>query len=156
MRFLVDANLSPKVAAGLRDGGHDAVHVYEIDMHSATDEAISLVAAEESRAVISSDSDFAQILALTGRTAPSLVLLRSADPMTPSEQVSLLLANLTTVADDLEAGAVASLGGNHLRVRPLPLRGAKPTKGETIVNRMAGTSTTGWTTDDLMDQLRGE
>lgn len=156
MRFLVDANLSPKVAAGLRDGGHDAVHVYEIDMHSATDEAISLVAAEESRAIISSDSDFAQILALTGRIAPSLVLLRSADPMTPSEQVSLLLANMPTVADDLEAGAVASLGGNHLRVRPLPLRTVKRTKGEEIVNHMAGISTSGVTTDDLMDQLRGE
>jgi predicted nuclease of predicted toxin-antitoxin system len=156
MRFLVDANLSPKVAAGLRDGGHDAVHVYEIDMHSATDEAISLVAAEESRAVISSDSDFAQILALTGRTAPSLVLLRSADPMTPREQVALLLANLPTVADDLEAGAVASLGGNHLRVRPLPLRAAKRPKGKETVNRMRGTATTRQSTEALMDHLRGE
>lgn len=66
MRLLIDANLSPKVAAGLRVGGHDVVHVYDLDMHSATDEAISLVAADESRTVISSDSDFAQILALTG------------------------------------------------------------------------------------------
>lgn len=132
------------------------MHVYDLDMHSATDEAISLVAADESRAVISSDSDFAQILALTGRTAPSLVLLRSADPMTPDAQVSLLLANLPTVSDDLAAGAVVSPGGNHLRVRPLPLRAARHPTGEDVVNRMRSASTVNRSTDELMDQLRGE
>lgn len=125
MRLLVDANLSPKVSAGLRAAGHDAIHVDDIDMTSASDKDISERAAAEARVVISSDSDFAQILALTGRTAPSLVLLRSADPMTPTEQTALVAANLPTIADDLAQGAVASLGQNHLRVRLLPLR-AKP------------------------------
>lgn len=125
MRLLVDANLSPRVSAGLREAGHDAVHVFDIDMTHASDKAIAERAAREDRVIISSDSDFAQILALTGGTAPSLVLLRSADPMSPPEQTALLVANLPTVADDLAQGAVASLGRNHLRVRLLPLRGTK-------------------------------
>jgi predicted nuclease of predicted toxin-antitoxin system len=40
VRLLVDANLSPKIAAMLRDGGHDAVHVADIGMLGATDDAI--------------------------------------------------------------------------------------------------------------------
>jgi predicted nuclease of predicted toxin-antitoxin system len=40
VRFVVDANLSPKVAGYLRDGGHDAVHVAEVGLLSASDPAI--------------------------------------------------------------------------------------------------------------------
>lgn len=68
------------------------------------------------RSVISADSDFATLLSLTGDTAPSLLLLRSGDSLSPAEQVAL-----STVADELEAGAVVSLSNRHLRVRRLPL-----------------------------------
>jgi predicted nuclease of predicted toxin-antitoxin system len=40
VQLLVDANLSPKIAAILRDGGHDAVHVADIGMLGAADDAI--------------------------------------------------------------------------------------------------------------------
>jgi hypothetical protein len=62
------------------------------------------------------------MLALSGRTSPSLVLMRSADALTPTEQGRLLIDNLPTVADSLEHGAVVSISRLHLRVRSLPLR----------------------------------
>ena len=40
MRLLIDANLSPRIAARLSESGHDAVHVDNIGMLGASDEAI--------------------------------------------------------------------------------------------------------------------
>jgi len=40
VQLLIDANLSPRVAARLRDHGHDAVHVADIGLLSASDKVI--------------------------------------------------------------------------------------------------------------------
>ncbi|MBW3668483.1 MAG: DUF5615 family PIN-like protein [Actinobacteria bacterium] len=40
VRFVIDANLSPVVAEGLRAGGHDAVHVADVGLLTASDEVI--------------------------------------------------------------------------------------------------------------------
>lgn len=122
MKLLVDANLSPRVAEALRDAGHDATHVAAHGLTSASDEDIAAFALDQAQVIISADSDFASMLALSGGIAPSLVLLRSADLLTPSEQAALLVANLPQVQEDLSAGAVVSISRGHLRVRRLPLR----------------------------------
>ncbi len=51
MRFLVDANLSPKVAAQLRSAGHDVTHVGDEGLLTADDETILARASESSRRV---------------------------------------------------------------------------------------------------------
>ena len=40
MRFLIDANLSPRIAEILTSGGHDAPHVRDVGLLTATDEKI--------------------------------------------------------------------------------------------------------------------
>lgn len=122
MRLLIDANLSPVVAERLRAAGFDATHVEDHGLGAASDEHIASFAVEHDAAIVSADSDFATILALTGKGAPSLVLFRSADALAPSGQAALLAANLPTVEDELRAGAVVSISREHLRVRRLPLR----------------------------------
>jgi predicted nuclease of predicted toxin-antitoxin system len=122
MKLLVDENLSPRVAELLRDGGHDAVHVLDHGLGGRPDTEVSAFAVTEGRTVISADSDFTTMLALSGDTAPSLVLLRSGDQLKPDAQAALLGANLPALEADLEQGVVVSLSATHVRVRRLPFR----------------------------------
>jgi len=86
VRLLIDANLSPRVAARLREAGHDAVHVADIGMVAAPDQAILAHAARSGLVIISADTDFGELLAVSGATRPSVVLLRSADHLTPDHR----------------------------------------------------------------------
>lgn len=121
MRLLLDANLSPEVARRLKVSGHDAIHVVEIGLVTASDPEIMQAAAEADRVLLTADSDFAAMLALGGARAPSVVLLRSADHMRPAEQAALLVVNLPSVEEELTGGAIVSLTRRHLRVRELPI-----------------------------------
>ena len=121
MRFVVDANLSPVVAERLGERGHEAVHVVEIGLLTASDEVILAAAAEDDRVIVSADADFTALLALGHLSKPSFILLRSADHLTPAQQAELLLANLSAVADDLERGAIVTTARGRLRVRQLPI-----------------------------------
>jgi hypothetical protein len=47
--------------------------------------------------------------------------LRSADHLRPTEQAELVAANLPSITEDLEKGAIASLTRDRLRVRELPI-----------------------------------
>src|ERR1022692_1687229 len=79
MRLLIDANLSPRVAAGLRSAGLDARHVADAGLVTAADEAILEHAAANDLVIISADSDFGELLAASpGATSPSFWL---ADPV---------------------------------------------------------------------------
>lgn len=122
MRLLIDANLSPRIAARLRDAGHDAVHVADIGMLSSSDDAILAHAAGAGQVIVSADTDFGELLAVARATRPSVVLLRSADHLTPDQQATLLLANLPAVTAELDLGAVVSIARGRLRVRSLPVR----------------------------------
>lgn len=121
MRFLVDANLSPVIAARLREAGHDALHVRDFGLVTASDDEILRRAAEDPSIIISADADFGTLLALGGSSGPSVILLRSADHLAPTQQADLILTNLGGVADALEEGAVVSLGRGRTRVRVLPM-----------------------------------
>lgn len=102
--------------------GHDAVAVRDVDLGDATDDEILDHAARDGRVVISHDTDFGTLLAFRHLHAPSFILIRSSDPITPDEQADLITANLDAVVDDLEAGAIVVFARGHLRTRQLPIR----------------------------------
>ena len=121
MRFLIDDALSPAVADGLRDLGHDAIHVRSIGWQRRPDEDIFDLAARERRIVVSADTDFSQILALRRARAPSVVLLRNGTERVPAAQPPLIDRWTTVHAEALRAGAVLTIERGRSRVRPLPI-----------------------------------
>jgi predicted nuclease of predicted toxin-antitoxin system len=91
--------------------------VADIGLLKASDESILAHAAVSRQVIISADTDFGELLAVSGASRPSVVLL-----LTPDQQATMVAANLPAVADELEAGAVVSMMRGRLRVRPLPVR----------------------------------
>ena len=122
MRFLVDANLSPRVATLLTAAGHDAVAVRDLGLATASDDDILDRALADDRVIVSHDTDFGTLLAIRRQTRPSFVLIRSSDPLTADQVAELLLVNLATMAEDLDAGAIVTFARGHLRSRRLPVR----------------------------------
>ena len=121
MRFLIDNNLSPLLADGLKAAGHDAVHVRDYGLQAAADPVVLARARDDNRVLISADTDFGTLLAREKAGRPSVLLIRRLAGRRAAEQAAIILANLDVVADDLEAGAVVVLTDEWVRVRRLPI-----------------------------------
>jgi predicted nuclease of predicted toxin-antitoxin system len=63
--------LSPLLAEGLREAGHEASHVHGYRMAASADDAIFELAAREERAIVSADTDFAGVPSLLQETRPA-------------------------------------------------------------------------------------
>ena len=122
MRFLVDNSLSPRLAAWLRDAGHDAVHVRDLGLAQTDDEAILDTAAQQDRVLIVQDTDFAAILAMRRQDRPSILLFRTRAKSTEAIR-AILSANLEVIRPEAEAGAIIVFEDTRIRVRKLPISG---------------------------------
>jgi predicted nuclease of predicted toxin-antitoxin system len=126
VRFLVDANVSPRVARLLSEAGHDAVAVRDVGLASASDDAILDRASSDDRVIVSHDTDFGTLLASRRLSKPSFVLVRSSDPLTADDVAALIVANLDAIADDLATGAIVTFARGRLRARRLPIGADQP------------------------------
>ncbi len=126
MKFLVDNALSPQVAALLQAAGHDAVHVRAKMLHNADDKLVFEAARNESRVLVSADTDFGALLTLGHLSTPSVILLRHGSPRRPDQQAALLLANLDALVEDLQLGAIVVFRRNKIRIRKLTLGDGGP------------------------------
>jgi len=121
VKFLVDQNLSPLIAVGLRGTGHDAVHTSDLGLERSSDAEVLRAARIDERTVISADTDFGIVLAETGADYPSVILIRRTADRSADRLLQLLLVNLPAVEDALAEGAIVVFEAERVRVRGLPL-----------------------------------
>jgi predicted nuclease of predicted toxin-antitoxin system len=76
MRFKVDENLPIEAAELLRQAGHDAMTVPEQGLGGEPDEHIASVCQDEALALVSLDTDFADIRAYPPSQYSGLIVLR--------------------------------------------------------------------------------
>jgi predicted nuclease of predicted toxin-antitoxin system len=76
MKFKVDENLPVEAAESLRHAGHDAVTVTEQHLEGSPDLDIAFICQEEERALITLETDFADIRAYPPKQYPGLIVLR--------------------------------------------------------------------------------
>jgi predicted nuclease of predicted toxin-antitoxin system len=121
VRFLLDQNQSPRLVGLLEASGHDVVHVRDVGLATAPDETVVEFAVESGRILVSSDTDFGELLARSNVSSPSVLLFRRQGQRRAIEVAALLLANLQPVEDDLLAGAIVVFDDDRIRIRSLPL-----------------------------------
>ena len=120
MRFLVDMNLSPGVAAELRRKGHDAVHLGEAGLARLADAAVFRKAAEEDRIVVSFDLDFGEIVAFSAKPGPGVILLRLRSVVYDAV-IARLEDAIVRAKSALEEGAVVIVEDRRIRLRRFPV-----------------------------------
>lgn len=102
MKFLVDAQLPRRLAARLREAGHEAIHTLDMSSGNRTsDSDINELSTREGYVVVTKDADFVNSFLLHHR--PHKLLLVSTGNIRNSELESLLISNLENIADDLNS-----------------------------------------------------
>jgi predicted nuclease of predicted toxin-antitoxin system len=122
VRFLLDANLSPRLIEPLTTAGCDVTHVGGFGLLHATDPDIFDFAVREGYVIVTADSDFPMLVALRRATSPSVIHLRHVAELAPERHIGLLIANLPAIGEDLDRGVIVSLSPSRLAIRELPVR----------------------------------
>jgi predicted nuclease of predicted toxin-antitoxin system len=76
VRLLLDESLSARLVARLTEAGHDVVHVGDLDLLGASDDVVLAAAVEHRRILMTADTDFGALLAVSDASLPRVVLLR--------------------------------------------------------------------------------
>jgi predicted nuclease of predicted toxin-antitoxin system len=113
MRFLLDMNASGALLGLLLDSGHDVACVRDVD-HKMSDSEILNWAVREERIIITTDSDFEQMIWLQARQHCGVLRLENLPRL---ERISLLQDVLSSWGQDLEAGAVVIASKQKIRIR---------------------------------------
>ena len=120
IRFLLDMGIAQSTGAFLRSQGHDVVHLSEQGLERLLDDKIVAKAQEEERAIVTHDLDFGRIVALSGRSVPTVLTLRLSD-MRPKGVNAALEVVLREALPSLERGALVAITDTGIRIRELPV-----------------------------------
>jgi predicted nuclease of predicted toxin-antitoxin system len=115
MRLLADECFDERLAARLRDAGHDVVRV---PAHSGLDDlAVAQRAQVEDRALLTQDTDFGRIALRHGQPRTGVVILRAA--VADLNRVAGRLVHLIEHSGNDLANAITVLDDRGVRSRPI-------------------------------------
>ncbi|WP_025352952.1 DUF5615 family PIN-like protein [Nocardia nova] len=104
MKFVVDAQLPPALARAVTAEGHEAVHVCDIAMTSASDQAVWDEAIRRGAAVITKDEDFILIgRSRKAEAGPPVVWIRIGN-CAKKVLLDAFMPILPTVVEMIESG----------------------------------------------------
>ena len=120
MRWLLDQGLPRTAAHFLCENGINGLHVGDIGMASASDSEILVIAHEECRIVVTLDSDFHALLALSGSSRPSFIRIRE-EGLKAAALCKLIVQLWNQFSKSLTSGCVLTATLTEARVRLLPI-----------------------------------
>ncbi len=117
MRFLIDAQLPPRLARWLVAQEHDAVHTMDLlpDGNRTPDARINAISIREERVVVTKDSDFVDTF-LQQRTPHKLLLIATSN-VNNRELLRMFGDNLQMIVQALEAFDFIELDGESITRR---------------------------------------
>jgi predicted nuclease of predicted toxin-antitoxin system len=118
--ILLDQGLPRSAASLLRDEGWDVLHTGDIGLSRSTDRQILEFARNEQRVIITLDSDFHTILALTNASTPSVIRIRLEGLRGPD--LALLIKRIwSRVEPQVKKGAMVTVTESGIRIRNIPV-----------------------------------
>lgn len=122
MKLLLDEALQDRLVERLAAGGHDVVAVRRLGMQGASDDEVLARTAAEGRILVTTDTDFGTILALTGGEEPSVILLRGVGDSL-EERHAAIVRVWPLASGELAEGVIAVVEPDRIRLRRLPIEG---------------------------------
>ena len=122
VKLVIDVNLSPRWVGSLGALGVEAVHWSTIGPLDAEDATILAWAKESGSVLLTCDLDFGAILAASGASGPSVIVIRARDVL-PDAMASAVASLVLDLHDELESGVLVSVDAGQARARILPLTG---------------------------------
>lgn len=119
MRLVLDQGVPRDAAAGLRDLGHECVHVGDAGTSYAADDEI-LAWSGQDAVVVTLDADFHTILAVSGATGPSVIRLRIEGLHAP-EVIGIVRRVLSDFQPDLNRGCLITVKAHKTTCHHLPI-----------------------------------
>lgn len=112
-------NLSPEWLPFLADTSVEAEHWSSIGDAAAADTEIAVYAREHGFVILTQDTDFGTMLAITQETKPSVIQIRSDDAAPEAIRTRVVHA-LKQMQSELRAGAILTIDVSRARLRLLP------------------------------------
>ena len=118
--ILLDQGLPRSAASVLRDEGWDVLHTGDIGLSRSTDRQILEYARREERVIITLDSDFHAILAVSNASTPSVIRIRLEGLRGPD--LALLIKRIwPKIEPQVKKGAMVTVTESGIRIRNIPL-----------------------------------
>jgi predicted nuclease of predicted toxin-antitoxin system len=121
IRLLLDQGLPRSTVRHLEESGLDVLHVADMGQSRASDAEITALAVGEGRTIVTLDSDFHRLLAISGASAPSVIRIRR-EGLRGSDVAALIGQVLERLGDQIERGAMVTVTERTVRLHRLPLR----------------------------------